>query len=343
MSTQAALTQAALTQAALTETASEEFGRLADPFRGELLALCYRMLGSADDAEDVVQETYLQAWRGYPEFEGRASLRTWLYRIATRACLKALERAGRRPLPSGLGAPSDNPEGQTGQWRTDIAWLQPLPTAWQGAEPADPAVTVASRQSMRLAFVAALQHLPPRQRAVLILRDVLAWRTSEVAELISASEAAVNSALQRARAQLRQVAPTEDTTTEPSDAVQRDLLDRYAAAFETADIGELTRLLAEDAVWEMPPIPTWFAGRQTIARFLVARVLASGHFRLLGTEANGQPAFGLYLRGQDGAFRPHGVQVLSLTERGIARVVTFHNPELPARFGLPERPVTSAP
>ncbi|HWN32382.1 MAG TPA: sigma-70 family RNA polymerase sigma factor, partial [Pseudonocardia sp.] len=173
--------------------AADEFGRLAEPFRRELLALCYRMLGSLDEAEDAVQETYLNAWRSYAGFEGRASLRTWLYRIATRACLKALERGVRRPLPSGLGGPSEDAESQPGRWRTDIAWLQPMPTGAAAAThaastgsgaPVDPAVTVASRHSMRLAFVAALQYLPPRQRAVLILRDVLAWRSGEVAELI---------------------------------------------------------------------------------------------------------------------------------------------------------------
>jgi len=324
------------TASAATDNASAEFGRLAEPFRRELLALCYRMLGSVDEAEDLVQDTLLQAWRGYSSFEGRASLRTWLYRIATRACLKALERGVRRPLPSGLGASADDPEAQVGQWRTDIAWLQPIP--WHGAAPADPAITVASRESMRLAFVAALQHLPPRQRAVLILRDVLAWRTSEVAELIGASEAAVNSALQRARSQLRQVAPTEDEVTEPSEAAARELLDQYATAFETADITTLTRLLAQDAVFEMPPIPTWFAGRDRIARFLVARVLAPDHFRLLATHANGQPAFGLYLRNEAGGFLPHAIQVLTLADRGIARIVTFHDPDLLPRFGLPEHP-----
>ena len=324
------------TSSTATDGASAEFGRLAEPFRRELLALCYRMLGSADEAEDLVQETYLQAWRGYSSFEGRASLRTWLYRIATRACLKALERGGRRPLPSGLGAPEDDPEAQVGQWRTDIAWLQPIP--WHGPAPADPAITVASRESMRLAFVAALQHLPPRQRAVLILRDVLAWRTSEVAELIGASEAAVNSALQRARTQLRQVAPTEDELAEPTEAAVRELLDQYATAFETADIATLTRLLAEDAVFEMPPVPTWYAGRDRIAHFLVAQVLRPDRFRLLATEANGDPAFGLYLRNEAGEFLPHALQVLTLGDRGIARIVNFHDPDLVPRFGLPERP-----
>ena len=333
-----------LTGTATEATTADEFGRLAEPFRRELLALCYRMLGSLDEAEDAVQETYLNAWRSYAGFEGRASLRTWLYRIATRACLKALERGTRRPLPSGLGGPAEDPEGRPGEWRTDIAWLQPFPTgaafashtANRTAHPAmpDPAVTVASRHSMRLAFVAALQYLPARQRAVLILRDVLAWRSAEVAELIGSTEAAVNSALQRARAQLEEVAPTEDSVVEPSDALARALLDRYATAFETANVTALTELLARDAVFEMPPIPTWFAGRAAIARFLAARVLRPDLFRLLVTEANGEPAFGVYERGADGSYRPHAVQVLSLADRGIARIVTFHGADL-ARFGLP--------
>ena len=217
----------------------------------------------------------------------------------------------------------------------ETSWLEPFPDLLLST---DPAQVVGTRQSLRLAMVAALQHLPARQRAVLILRDVLAWQASEVADLLVTTTAAVNSSLQRARAEMAKLAPAEDDFSEPEEPVRRALLDQYAKAFEKADLVALKGLLTQDTRWEMPPIPTWFTGRQTIARFLVARVLASGHFRLLGTEANGQPAFGLSLRGQDGAFRPHGVQVLSLTQRGILRVVTFHDPELPARFGLPERP-----
>ncbi|WP_028925504.1 sigma-70 family RNA polymerase sigma factor [Pseudonocardia acaciae] len=305
-----------------------DFARLTAPYRRELVALCYRMLGSAEDAEDVVQETYLNAWRAFDSFQGRASLRTWLYRIATRACLKALEGGVRRPLPSGLAGPGEIPDGPMPR-QPEIAWLRPIPD--------DPAETVESRQSMRLAFVAALQHLPPRQRAVLILRDVLSWRTAEVAELIGTTDAAVTSALQRARAQLRRVSPREDTLMEPSEAQQRELLDGYAMAFQNADVDTLTRLLAEDAVWEMPPIPVWFAGADRIARFLAGRVLVSGpgHFRLLPTTANGQPAFGLYTRDAGGVHRPHGLQVLSLAPTGITRVVTFHDAGLPAAFALP--------
>jgi RNA polymerase sigma-70 factor (ECF subfamily) len=216
----------------------EGFVRLSEPFRRELLAHCYRMLGSIHDAEDLVQETYLQAWRGYGGFEGRSSLRTWLYRIATRACLKALEGNGRRPLPSGLGGPSHDPDAAPRPPRPEIPWLQPAPDVLFGA---DPAAIVQARQTIRLAFIAALQHLPGRQRAVLILRDVLAWRATEVADLLDTTTAAVNSALQRARAQLSLAAPAEDGLTEPTDPDQRALLDRYADAFENADIPALVR------------------------------------------------------------------------------------------------------
>jgi len=315
------------------------FGRLVEPYRRELHAHCYRMLGSVQDAEDALQETLLRAWRGLRGFEGRSSLRSWLYKIATNACLKTIERRPKRVLPIDY-APASDPHDGPAEPVTESVWLEPYPDERLGLDGGllGPDARYEQREAVELAFIAALQHLPARQRAVLILRDVLAWRTSEVAELIGASEAAVNSALQRARTQLRQVAPTEDEVTEPSEASVRELLDQYATAFETADITTLTRLLAQDAVFEMPPIPTWFAGRDRIARFLVARVLVPDHFRLLGTHANGQPAFGLYLRNEAGEFLPHAIQVLTLADRGIdrgiARVVTFHDPDLLPRFGL---------
>ena len=252
---------------------SDEFARRTDPFRRELLAHCYRLLGSVHDAEDLLQDTMLRAWRAHAEFDAsRASLRTWLYRIATNACLTALERRSRRPLPSGLGDPSHDPDVAL-DLRSEVAWLQPIPdsaVAWPG-EPGDPAAIVASRGSIRLAFIAALQYLPGRQRAVLILRDVLAWRAAEVAELLGTSTAAVNSLLQRARAHLAQAAPTEAELAEPGDADQRALLDRYVTAFAGADVTALMQLLREDAELEMPPYLTWFAGREAVARFLVSR------------------------------------------------------------------------
>ena len=189
---------------------SEDFARLTDPFRPELLAYCYRMLGSVHDAEDQVQETLIRAWRSYGDFEGRASLRTWLYRIATNACLRALENSGRRPLPSGLGGPDEYPEAPLAAPRPEVPWLQPIPDALVSAGFADPAEIVASRQRMRIALIAALQYLPPRQRAVLILCDVLRWRSAEVADLLGTTTVAVNGMLHRARARLEQAAPEED-------------------------------------------------------------------------------------------------------------------------------------
>ncbi len=315
---------------------SEEFARLTDAFRPELLAHCYRMLGSVHDAEDQVQETMVRAWRSYDEFEGRASLRTWLYRIATNACLRALENRSRRPLPSGLAGPGENREAGPSASRSDVPWLQPIPDAMVAPEAADPAATVASRESMRLALIAALQYLPPRQRAVLLLRDVLGWRAAEVAEVLDASTTAVNSTLQRARAQLEEVSPAEDEVFEPTDPDQRTLLDRYATAFENADIPALMELLRADAVFEMPPQPLWFAGREPIGRFLGEWVLREpGLTRTVATAANGQPALAMYWRDDDGSYHAHGVQVLTFAGPSIARVVSFNDADLLATFGLP--------
>src|SRR5215475_11997771 len=218
----------------MTDTA--DFARLTDPLRPELLAHCYRMLGSVHDAEDQVQETLIRAWRSYGDFEGRSSLRTWLYRIATNSCLRALENRARRPLPSGLGGPGTDPDRPVGRAKDEIAWLQPFPDSMLGTGQADPASVVTSRAGLRLALIAALQYLPPRQRAVLILRDVLDWRATEVADVLGTSTAAVNSALQRARTQLVTLAPAEDDIREPADPDVQDRLARYAAAFESADV-----------------------------------------------------------------------------------------------------------
>ena len=319
-----------------SEPLSDDFARRADPYRRELLAHCYRMLGSIQDAEDQVQETLIRAWRSYDDFEGRASMRTWLHRIATNTCLRALETRERRPLPSGLGGPGD-PDGTFAAARPEVPWLQPLPDAALGGQlPGDPAAVVASRVSMRLAMIAALQYLPPRQRAVLILRDVLGWHAPEVAELLGISTAAANSLLQRARAQLERLAPEEDDIREPADPGVRALLDRYAAAFETADVRLLTELLREDAVLEMPPLPTWFAGRELIGRFLARRVLVrSGDFRLLPVAANFQPAFAAYDRADDGVHRAHAIMVVTVRGGRIGRIVSFNDATLFPAFGLP--------
>ncbi|HEX6470025.1 MAG TPA: sigma-70 family RNA polymerase sigma factor [Streptosporangiaceae bacterium] len=316
---------------------SDDFQRLADPFRRELLAHCYRMLGSVHDAEDLVQETYLRAWRAYDRFEGRSSLRTWLYSIATRTCLTALEQRGRRPMPTDLAERSDRPDGPLTQ-SPEVAWLEPIPDALTGSAPAaDPAEIVASKESLRLALVAALQHLPPRQRAVLILRDVLKWRAAEVAELLDTSTAAINSALQRARAQLEEVAPSEDEVVDATDPRQREVLDRYVAAFENADVAALVELFRQDAVWEMPPYLSWYQGRRDIG-VLVAKQCAPGpgDLRLVPTRANGQPAFALYKRGAGGVHEAHSLQVLTLTPDGIAHVGAFFDTALFRTFGLPD-------
>jgi RNA polymerase sigma-70 factor (ECF subfamily) len=317
-------------------TVSEDFTGLTGRFRGELLAHCYRMLGSAEEAEDLVQETYLRAWRSYEGFEGRASVRTWLYRIATNACLTAIERRGRRPLPSGLGAPAGDPEAPVVAG-PEVPWLQPLPDALLAGEQTDPASVAVSREGIRLAFVAALQYLSARQRAVLIMRDVLQWPAAEAAELLGMTTTAVNSGLRRARAQLAEVLPAEDELAEPAEPDRRALLDRFAAAFENADVNGLAQLLREDVTLEMPPLLTWFAGRADVARFFAAAPVfaAPGRLKLVPVGANGQPAFAAYQREPDGAYRAYAVTVPTVTTTGIARIVTFFDPGLFGSFGLP--------
>jgi RNA polymerase sigma-70 factor (TIGR02960 family) len=312
--------------------ADTEFAARTDPFRKELLAHCYRMLGSIHDAEDLVQETYLRAWRAFDRFEGRSSVRLWLYKIATMACLTALEGRARRPLPSGLAAPSDDHRVALASAEPSVPWLQPAPDFASN----DPAAVVSSRAGIRLAFIAALQHLPARQRAVLILRDVLAWQAAEVAAMLETTTVAVNSALRRARAQLADVGPAEDDLAEPDDSAIRASLDRYVAAFEQADIRGLVELLRADVELEMPPIPTWFTGRDAVAGFLAARVLRRpGQWGMIPTRANGQPAFAEYGRTKDGGYAAHGIQVLTLIGKRVSRIVAFNDPTLFPAFGLP--------
>src|SRR5690349_16946551 len=317
-------------------TISEDFTGLTGQFRGELLAHCYRMLGSAADAEDLVQETYLRAWRSFEGFEGRSSVRTWLYRIATNVCLTALERRRRRPLPSGLGGPAENVDAPLVAG-TEVPWLQPFPGAQLAGDGEDPAAAAVSRAGIRLAFVAALQYLSSRQRAMLILRDVLEWPAADVAELLGTTTTAVNSGLRRARTQVAQAMPAEDKLAEPTDPELRAVLDRFASAFENADVRVLAELLRQDAVLEMPPLLTWFAGRAAVAGFFraIPEFAAPGGFRLIPVAANGQPAFAVYARDADGGFHAHALTVLSVTTTGIARIVTFLDPQLPALFGLP--------
>jgi RNA polymerase sigma-70 factor, ECF subfamily len=314
---------------------SEDFTSLTSRFRGELLAHCYRMVGSAEEAEDLVQETYLRAWRSYDGFEGRSSVRTWLYRIATNVCLTAIERRGRRPLPSGLGAPAEDPQTQLVAG-TEVPWLQPFPDALLAGQHDDPAAVAVSRTGIRLAFVAALQHLSARERAVLILRDVLDFPAAEAAELLGTTTTAVNSGLRRARAQLAEARPAEEELAEPADPGHRALLDRFAAAFENADAGALAELLRQDVALEMPPLLTWFTGRATVTSFMASRVFARfGRFRMVPVMANGQPAFAGYTRADDGSYHAHEVLVPTVTRTGIARIVVFLDPGLVSMFGLP--------
>ena len=313
----------------MPQAETREFADLTEPFRRELLAHCYRMLGSVDDAEDVVQETYLRAWRSYGRFEGRSSLRTWLYQIATNACLTAREHRARRALPSGLGGPGEDRDAGA-----ELAWLQPMPDALVTSESDDPAVIAATRDSLRLALIASFQYLPPRQRAVLLLRDVLAFPAGDVARMLGTSTVAVKSALQRARARLSDVAPAERQIAEPAEPAARALLDQYIAAFETADAAALERLLRRDAMLELPPSSVWFAGGEAIAT-AVAGLGYPGEWRMVPTWANGQPAAAAYRRSADGAYRAYGIVVLTVSPTGIARIVVFGDPGLFGRFGLP--------
>ena len=309
----------------------EDFPRLADPYRRELFAHCYRMVGSVHDAEDLVQETYLRAWRSYHGFEGRSSLRTWLYRIATNVCLTSLQDSDRRPLPTGLGAPSTT-AGEPLVKADEVLWLEPVPDSMV----ADPAEQAAARDTIRLAFVAALQHLPPRQRAVLILRDVLKWQASEVAEALEISTAAVNSILQRAHAQMEKAHLTVDAVDQPVADEHKELLEKYVNAFWEKDIDGIVALLKQDAIWEMPPYVGWYQGADNIGRLIDTQCPGGVHdMRMLATSANGQPAFGLYMRQPTGEFTPFHLQVLTITDGAVSHVGAFFELELFETFGLP--------
>jgi RNA polymerase sigma-70 factor (ECF subfamily) len=327
--------------AAEREANRGDFVRAAEVFRRELLAHCYRMLGSVDDAEDVVQETYLRAWRAYDGFEGRSSVRSWLYRIATNVCLTALRHKSRRVLPSGLGGPGGDPDTAPVQASADTEWLQPFPNSVLGAESNDPADIVAPRSSLRLALVASLQYLPARQRAVLILRDVLAFPAAEVAEILDMTVPAVKSALQRARARMGDVAPTTDEIVEPDSPQARAILDRYIAAFENADAKALRDLLRTDASLEMTPMSTWFSGKRTCAPFLARYILRTpGEYRMYPVIANGQPAAVVYRRDADADYEPFGIAVLTTDAGHITGIAVFTDPLLVRRFGFPQVPPT---
>jgi RNA polymerase sigma-70 factor (TIGR02960 family) len=315
----------------------ERFTIETERFRRELLAHCYRMVGSAHDAEDLVQETYLRAWRSYAGFEGRSSIRSWLYKIATNVCLTALAARPIRVLPSGLAGPYDGPDRPPSRVGSgEVSWLEPLPDAWV-APPDDPAVMVVERESLRLALIASLQHLPARQRAILILRDVLAFSAAETAEFLGTTTAAVKSGLQRARARLDAVEPEPEKLLEPTDPRARALLDRYIAAFERSDAGLLEEVLRSDATLEATPFRDWQAGRAMCIHILEASVLGTaGEWRMIATTANGQPAAVVYHRDDDGALRADGAVVLAATATGVSRVIKFQDPALVAAFGFPD-------
>jgi RNA polymerase sigma-70 factor, ECF subfamily len=313
---------------------SAGFSRETEPFRRELLARCYRMLGSIEDAEDLVQETYLRAWRSYGGFEGRSSVRTWLYQIATNVCLTELTRHSRRMLPSGLYDPEPDPGVYPEEAGTKVNWLQPAPDAMVAPDLADPAAIVAAREGLRLALIASLQYLPPRQRAVLVLRDVLAFPATEVAVMLGTTTVSVKSALQRARARLRELGLAAGQITEPTAPRTRALLDEYIAAFENADVAALERLLTEDAILEATPMRTWFAGRKTCVPFLRNLLGSPGDWRMLATSANGQPAAAVFTRDRDGNYQPYGICVLTVTGAGIRRISSFGDPRLVTVFGF---------
>ena len=311
-----------------------DFSAHAEPYRRELLAHCYRMTGSLHDAEDLVQETFLRAWKAYDRFEGKSSIRTWLHRIATNTCLSALESRQRRPLPTGLGNSSSDPAAELVE-RREVPWLEPWADLTD--EPADPSVIVGSRESVRLAFVAALQHLSARQRAVLLLRDVLQWKAAEVAEAIGATTVAVNSLLQRARTQLEAVGPSSgDRLAAPESAEAQDLLARYIAAFEIYDIDRLVEMFTAEAVWEMPPYTGWYQGPQAIITLIHRQCPAesAGDMRMIPLTANGQPAAAMYMRVGE-VHVPFQLHVLDVRSDGVSHVVAFLDDTLFAKFGLP--------
>jgi RNA polymerase sigma-70 factor (ECF subfamily) len=305
--------------------------------RTELTAYCYRMLGSSFDAEDAVQETMVRAWRGLDRFEGRAALRSWLYRIATNVCLDMLNGRERRARPMDLG-PAQSADAPVGSVLPEATWIQPMPDAHVLPADGDPAELAASRETIRLAFVAALQHLPPRQRAVLILREVLRWKADEVAELLDTSVASVNSALQRARSTISASDLRPADVSPKMDEEQRALLARYVEAFEAYDMDSLTSLLHEDATQSMPPYELWLRGRDDILRWWVGPGAACRGSRLVPTVANGSPAFGQYRRAPEGGYAPWALQVLELSPDGIVEFTFFLDTEtLFPLFGLPPR------
>ncbi len=322
-----------------------EFSSLTEPYRRELQVHCYRILGSRQEAEDLVQETLLRAWRRLDTYAGQATFRAWLYKIATNACLDALDRQrSRRLLPPQAG-PASDPQAPFQPPALEPIWLEPVPDEWLADTPVAPEAHYSHLESVSLAFLVALQSLPARQRAVLILSDVLDWPARDVAELLELTVSAVSSALHRARVTLARhyhgQAP-EAVAQPPTDERTRRLLERYVQAWQNADVAGLVALLKEDAVYAMPPSPSWFSGPAAIGSFVAATVFADdgifggpalGRWRLRAVRANRQPAFALYQRGEGGNYKAFGLMVLALEGDQIAAVVSFIDPAVLAAYG----------
>jgi len=320
----------------------DEFSSLTEPYRHELQVHCYRMLGSLQEAEDMVQETFLRAWRRLETFEGRATLRAWLYKIATNACLDVLEKRPRRTLPPKAHSPTEPPQFPAPPV-TEPIWLEPFPDDLIDDVEPTPEARYTAHESITLAFLTVLQLLPPRQRAVLLLCDVLDWSAREVAELLDMTVPAVNSALHRARVTLGKnyVSPEQPASLRLADPAIGALLDRFVETWEKADIPGLLALLREDVMLSMPPSPSWYFGRAAIGAMAEGMVFAGdarGRWRLLHTRANGEPAFGIYRRDEaSGRYRAEAIQVVSFAggTAQIQALTAFFNPDLFARFDLP--------
>jgi RNA polymerase sigma-70 factor, ECF subfamily len=310
-----------------------DFAQMVEPFRAELFAHCRRILGSREDAEDQVQETFLRAWRSIDDFEGRSSLRTWLYRIATNVSLTALDRRHRRPLPSGMPGTVSDRDSDIAGWPTDdTLWWTETATS---LEPADPAAVVISCDVRRRALLVAWRHLTPRQRTALMLHDVLSWSANEIAELLGTSDTAVHSVLARARTQLANVSPATDDTADPIGPSQQALLDTFARAFENGDVAALVQVMADDAMAEAESSSTAVVGRDLVARFL-AECPGLGNSRMVPVTVNSKPGFAVYQPDADGTHRAYAIDVLHVTDSGIERIVVLEDIRLFAVLGLPE-------
>ncbi len=318
--------------------APEELELDLESYRRELTAYAYRMLGSAFEAEDAVQETMLRAWRAHESFEGRSSLRSWLYRIMTNVCLDMLGGKERRARPIDLGPAQAADASLMGEAMPESTWIMPIPDGRVVPTDGDPAEVAEARETIRLAFMAALQHLPPKQRAVLVLRDVFRWKASEVAELLDTTVASVNSALQRAHATLEASGAADDESLRSLDDEQRSLLDRYVDAFERYDMDALTSLLRDDASWSMPPYRLWLQTHDDIRAWCLGPGIGCRGSKLVPVEANGSPAFAQYKPAPGGGLEPWSLQVLELSRGRVSGITFFLDTEqLFPLFGLPER------